>query len=243
MSSERSILDAATSDAEAIELVVDASLALAFGGLGDLVWGHASVRDPGNRGLWMKAAGWGFEEIVPERVHLVSWEGEILEGSGDRHIEYLIHSSVYQARPDVQSVVHAHSDAVNAWCALDTSLIALTHAGTPFAEESRLPRFTETANLIRTPELGSKLTETLGESDVILIPHHGFVTTGPTMSAAVMWAVLLERACRTQLSAAAAGKIRSYIPPNEVPEFTWPPNQVRAGWRYLVRRGRSTFLT
>src|SRR5690606_5476265 len=59
----RPILDAPASPAEATEIIADASLALAFGGLRDLVWGHASVRDPDGRGLWTKAAGWGFEEI------------------------------------------------------------------------------------------------------------------------------------------------------------------------------------
>src|SRR5436190_1666094 len=33
-------------------------------GQGDMVWGHASVRDPGGRGLWMKTADLGLEEVT-----------------------------------------------------------------------------------------------------------------------------------------------------------------------------------
>jgi ribulose-5-phosphate 4-epimerase/fuculose-1-phosphate aldolase len=31
---------------------------------GDFVWGHVSARDPGGRGIWMKAAGFGFDELT-----------------------------------------------------------------------------------------------------------------------------------------------------------------------------------
>jgi ribulose-5-phosphate 4-epimerase/fuculose-1-phosphate aldolase len=70
------------------ELVSQASRALAAAGLGDMVWGHASVRDPGGRGVWMKASGWGFEEIDVQRVVLVSAGGAVLDGTGRRHLEY-----------------------------------------------------------------------------------------------------------------------------------------------------------
>ena len=34
-----------------------ANRALGASGQSDMVWGHASVRDPGGRGVWMKASG------------------------------------------------------------------------------------------------------------------------------------------------------------------------------------------
>ncbi len=49
-----------------------ANRALGASGQSDLVWGHASVRDPEGRGVWMKAAEWSFEEITPDRIVLVS---------------------------------------------------------------------------------------------------------------------------------------------------------------------------
>jgi Ribulose-5-phosphate 4-epimerase and related epimerases and aldolases len=58
---------------------------LGFEDQGDFVWGHVSARDPEGRGIWMKAATHGFEEIGPEQVILVSWDGEVLEGDGRRH--------------------------------------------------------------------------------------------------------------------------------------------------------------
>src|SRR5207253_10339136 len=73
---------------------------LALEDQGDFVWGHVSVRDPDGRGIWMKASTWGFEEIGPEQVILVSWEGEVLEGDGRRHIEFPSHTELMPGRED-----------------------------------------------------------------------------------------------------------------------------------------------
>jgi ribulose-5-phosphate 4-epimerase/fuculose-1-phosphate aldolase len=237
---DKVVLTHPTNDDEATRLISDASRALAFGGLGDMVWGHVSVRDPAGRGLWMKAAGWGLEEIVPDLVQLISWDGEVLRGVGPRHIEYVIHSEAYRARGDVGSVVHAHSDTINAWCALDQALLPLTHAGILF-NDPELPKFTETANLIRTPELGRRLAACLGDAIGVVIPHHGFVTVGSDVPTSVVRAVLLERSVRTLMLAASAGQPVSRISDQDRADMSWPPSQVNAAWGYLVRRSRLAY--
>ncbi|MFE7718149.1 class II aldolase/adducin family protein [Nocardia rhizosphaerihabitans] len=220
--------------------VVQASHVLAVAGLGDMVWGHASVRDPDGRGVWMKAAGWGFEEIDDDKVVLVSAAGEVLDGSGRRHLEYPIHTEIMAARPDVGCVVHTHAPTLSAFASLNCELRPISHDGVLFAN-SRLPRFTETGALIDSPRLGTALASTLGSADAILIPHHGAVTVGPDVATAVMGAVLLERACRTQLMSMSAGGPKTWSNESEV-DFkrgqVWDPTQVLAGWNYLLRRAQ-----
>ncbi|GAA3581336.1 aldolase [Amycolatopsis ultiminotia] len=216
--------------------VVRASHALAAAGLGDLVWGHVSVRDPDGRGGWMKASGWGLEEVTTETVLLVSPAGEVLAGAGKRHLEYPIHTEILARRPDVGCVVHTHAPALAAFASLDEPLRPISHDGVPFA---RLPRFTRTGALIATRELGRALADTLGDARAALIPQHGAVTAGPNVAAAVMYAVLLERACRTQLMAAAAGGPRTWSDAEETAfkdEQAWNPGQLAAGYEYLTRK-------
>ncbi|MET8770408.1 class II aldolase/adducin family protein [Streptomyces sp. NPDC004658] len=218
--------------------VVRAHAALAAAGQGDMVWGHVSVRDPGGRGVWMKASGWGFEEIDASRVVLVSPDGEVLSGAGKRHIEYPIHTGVMEARPDVTCVVHTHAPAVNAFAALDVPLRPLSHDGVLFADPD-VPRFTLTGGLISDRELGTALAGTLGDAPGCLLPHHGLVTAGRDVAHAVMYAVLLERACRDQLTALAAGPLATWSDPAEAAEkraACWPPSQIEAGWLYLLRQ-------
>lgn len=221
------------------QLVTSAGRALAAAGLGDMVWGHASVRDPDGRGAWLKASGWGFEETDDDRVVLVAPDGTVLEGTGKCHLEYPIHTEIMAARPDVGAVVHTHAPALAAFASLEVDLKPLSHDAVPFAHP-QVPRFTETGALIATPELGRALTGRLGEANGVLIPNHGAATAGPDIESAVMYAVLLERACRTQLMAMAAGGPARWSDEAETRfkrEQVWNPGQLQAGWAYLVRKG------
>jgi ribulose-5-phosphate 4-epimerase/fuculose-1-phosphate aldolase len=222
--------------------VAQASQALAAAGLTDMVWGHAAIRDPGGQGAWMKAAGWGFEEIDASRVLLVSPDGDVLSGSGKRHIEYPIHTEIMRRRPDVGCTVHTHAPALSAFASLDTPLLPISHDGVLFCDPP-LPRFTRTGALIATTELGAALADTMGDAGACLMPNHGAVTAGPDAATAVMYAVLLERACRTQLMAMAAGRPAVWSDSAEAElkrAQIWNPGQIKAGWQYLVRTAERT---
>jgi ribulose-5-phosphate 4-epimerase/fuculose-1-phosphate aldolase len=222
---------------EAITLAVQGSRALAAAGQSDMVWGHASVRDPEGRGAWMKSSGWGFEEVDETRIVLVSPEGQVLHGTQRRHIEYPIHTEIMARRRDVGAVVHTHSDAANAFSALDVPLRPLNHAGSLFSYPD-VPRFTLTGKLISSRELGQALAEALGSAPACLMPQHGLVATGEDLPAAVMTAVLLDRACRTQLTAMAAGPLTRWGTEEDTVAKraeVWSDRQLQAGWQYLVR--------
>ena len=220
-----------------ISEVVRAHQALASAGQTDLIWGHVSVRDPEGRGFWMKTAGWGFAEVNAQRVILVSPSGEILSGTGKCHLEYPIHAEILRCRPDVHCVVHTHAMAANAFSSLDVPLRALSHDGVLFTDP-QIPRFTRTGGLIKTAGLGAELANTLGDALACLLPRHGLVTAGKDAAHAVMYAVLLERACQVQLSAMAAGGSHSWSDAAEVSakrDECWPDSQINAGWDHLIR--------
>jgi ribulose-5-phosphate 4-epimerase/fuculose-1-phosphate aldolase len=204
----------------ALTLAVDGCRALAAAGQADMVWGHPSVRDPAGRGVWMKASGWGFEEVDASKVVLVSPAGEVLAGTGPRHIEYPIHTEIMAARPDVGAVVHTHSSAACQFAALDVPLHPLDHAGSLFCYPD-IPRFM------------------LGDAVAMLLPQHGIVTVGPDLPAAIMTAVLLDRACRSQLTAMAAGPLRVWGSSEDTiakRADVWSPKQLQAGYEYLLRQ-------
>jgi ribulose-5-phosphate 4-epimerase/fuculose-1-phosphate aldolase len=226
---------------EARAQAVDGCRALAAAGQADMVWGHPSVRDPDGRGAWMKCSGWGFEEVTAGRVVLVGPDGDVLAGDGPRHIEYPIHTEIMAARPDVGAVVHTHSAAACEFAALDQPLRPLDHAGSLFCYPD-IPRFTETGGLIKTRALGRALASTLADAVACLLPQHGIVAVGPDMAAAIMTAVLLDRACRAQLTAMAAGPLRVWGDEADTVAKradVWSPRQLRAGYEYLLRRSSS----
>ncbi|MER7847050.1 class II aldolase/adducin family protein [Kitasatospora sp. NPDC096077] len=237
-------IDTPGNDQEAAALAALGSRVLAEAGHGDMIWGHLAVRDPAGRGVWMKASGWGLEEIDQDRVLLVSWDGERLAGGeglpdgGRVHLEYHIHTEVLRARPDAQVSLHTHSGTVNAFASLGEPLRPLSHDAVAFAEHG-LPTFGATANLIRTPELGRALAADLGPARACLMPQHGLLTVGRDIAHAVMYAVLLERACGLQLTALAAGGPKRWTGHRESLEkdaLVWSAGQIEAGWDYWVRR-------
>lgn len=215
-----------------------ASQVLFGAGQSDLIWGHVSIRDPQGRGIWIKSAGWGLDEVTPERVLLVDPAGDVVDGDGRRHIEYPIHTCILASRPDVTCVVHTHAGDPTAFAALGVALRPLSHEGTLFVPPD-IARFTATSGLIHTKAIGDDLASTLGDRNALLIPGHGVVTAGPDVASAVMAAVLLDRACRLQLQVEAAGGARVWTSDDEALDkrrTCWAPSQIHAGWEYLVRR-------
>lgn len=220
------------------ELVATASQILSAQGHDDLIWGHASVRDNSDRGVWIKAAEWGLGEVTGERVHLVGWDGAVLAGRGARHSEYSIHTEIMAARPDVNAVVHTHPAHAVALAASGQPLLPVSHAANMLVPPA-IPRFTLTADLILTPELGKHVAADLGEANALFLVNHGIVVVGPDLPTATVRAVILERACQQQLLTSGFGGWPSWSQPAESiakRENIYSPRAVQAAWDYLVRQ-------
>ncbi len=217
-------------------LVATASRILAAAGQGDLIWGHASLRDPAGRGAWLKSARWGLEEVTADRVHLVSEDGEVVEGDGQRHSEYPIHTEIMIARPDAGAVVHTHPRHAVALAATGQPLRPVSHAANYFAPG--VPRFTKTADLIRTRTLGHEVAAALGTSPAVFLVNHGIVTVGPDLQTATVAAVLLERACQQQMLTHAFGGWPTWSGAEESQSKRgkiYGGDNMLAVWDYLVR--------
>ncbi len=220
------------------ELVALGCRILGANGHDDYVWGHVSARDPGGRGIWMKASTFGFDEITAEHVVLVSFDGDVLAGDHPRHIEWPIHTEVMRARPDVSSVVHSHPPHSIALGASGQPLLAVSHAATMFVPPD-VPRYTRTAELIVSSPMGHEVAETIGDRPACLLVNHGIVTAGAGVREAVVRAVLLERAAHQQMLTAAFGGVERSSPYDEALRkraTVWSEAQVGAMWAYLERR-------
>jgi ribulose-5-phosphate 4-epimerase/fuculose-1-phosphate aldolase len=213
-------------------------------GLSDLVWGHVSMRDPAGRGVWMKAAGLGFDEVTEDEVLLVGPDGQVIVGEGPRHAEYPIHTEILHARPDARSVVHVHPSHAIALAASGVDLQAFSHVGGIFAAGVR--RYQDAAGLVDTPHAGAALARALGSDQTLLMVGHGVVTVGPSVALAVTAAIMLERACRLQLLAQAFGGVVDALPAAEALDIyrhTLAESHMLGAWAYLSRlvdRGGST---
>lgn len=219
-------------------LVSQSSRILGAAGLDDFIWGHSSVRDPEGRGAWLKRSGIGLSEVDAEDVQLVSRDGEVLEGFGDRHIEYPIHTEIYAARPDVGGVVHIHPPHAVALAASGVALRPVSHQATLFTPPEPA-RFTGTTDLIRSAELGAAVADSLADRNAVFLVNHGIVAVGKDLQTATVVALLLEEACQQQLLTSGYGGIAAWTDDAEALEKRdriYSPRALDRVWEYLLRR-------
>ncbi|MDQ6821796.1 MAG: class II aldolase/adducin family protein [Actinomycetota bacterium] len=227
----------ASDTTELRELVALGCRILGANGHDDYVWGHVSARDPQDRGVWMKASTYGFEEITADHVILVSFDGEVLEGDRPRHSEWPIHTEIMRSRPDAGGVVHSHPPHSIAVGAAGQPLLPLSHAGTLFVPPD-VPRFTKTADLIVTPEMGADVAEGLDGESALLLVNHGIVTVGKDVRDAVIRAVLLEKAAHQQVVTSILGEPRHWSSDQEAlakRKSVWSEHHLVMLWDYLGR--------
>ena len=227
-------MTATSQPTELRELVALGCQILGNNGHDDYVWGHVSARDPEGRGIWMKAATYGFEEITSDHVLLVSFDGDVLVGDRPRHSEWPIHTEVMIARPEINAVVHSHPAHSIAVGASGLPLRPLSHAGTLFVPPE-LPRFTKTADLIVTKEMGVDVASAIGELDALML----IVTTGKDIRDAVIRPVLLEKASHQQVLAYSLGREPERWSDDEEAlakrRSVWAEHHLVMLWDYLTR--------
>ncbi|CAN0423846.1 unnamed protein product, partial [Phaeothamnion confervicola] len=218
--------------------LVNAGRVLAMEGHGDYVAGHISVRLPDDPGRFlMKPAGIGIEEMTADNIVTVDIEGRKVGGAMPRHNEVFIHSEVLRARPDVQSVLHSHPVHAVAFSSLGRKLVAVGNDASRFS--AGLPVFDETTDLIVDQQRGKAVARCLGEHPALILRNHGIVTAGASIEEAVWLALKLERACRIQLLAEAAGGPRLLVKETDIGDKAKRSNRGDLHtnvFNYLVRR-------
>jgi L-ribulose-5-phosphate 4-epimerase len=171
----------------------------------DTIYGHVSARNAQEKMIWMKPAGLGLEEVKAEDIIQLDFDGNIHVGDLPRHMEFPIHTEIFRQRADVHCVIHTHPPHATAFSAVDEPLRSINHEGVLFIEG--LPRFTQTSDLIVTPELGRAVTDCLESHNAMLLKNHGIVVAAPSVEEACVTAIFLEKAAQMQLLAKQFGEI------------------------------------
>jgi L-ribulose-5-phosphate 4-epimerase len=184
--------------------LIDAGLILGEADLGDFTRGHVSIRDPENPSLFfIKPHSLGFEEITMDNIVICDLDGQKVGGGGRRHSEVFIHSEIYKARPDLNSVIHSHPKFSTIWCSAERPWRIVSQACVLFADG--LGYYQDTVNLIRSPETGRGVAAGLGDRKVVMMRGHGVTVTGISVEEAVIRTLTLENACHDQVLCLAMG--------------------------------------
>ncbi|MEZ4504499.1 MAG: class II aldolase/adducin family protein [Thermomicrobiales bacterium] len=215
------------------EQLVWACRILGMQGHGDYTLGHVSVRDGDT--VIMKRNGIGLEEVTDDALLTIDLDGNRLAGNGPVHLESVLHTSVYRARPDVHAVVHTHPLYSTAFGATDAKLEMINHDAVLFYDG--LAYFDKTAELIMTPEQGESVAAALGQKRVVIMRGHGVLVTGKTLPWVVYTALTLERVLQIQSIARSFGELTpmSDEMASTVYQDKYRDEFIGNYWNYLIR--------
>jgi L-fuculose-phosphate aldolase len=192
------------------EQVAWACRILALEGYADLTLGHVSGRSDGDGIVQIKRKGVALDEVDPDDVIELDLAHDEARLTPDMHLEAVLHSEVYKARPDVGAVVHGHPPFVTAFAATGAALELLTHDSVLFSEG--LAVFEETPEMITEVAEGQAVAEALGDKRAVVLRNHGVLVVGKDVPWAVLTALTLERAVRLQSIARTLGSLRPIAP-------------------------------
>ena len=219
-------------------------------------YGHVSVRNPANPERFFLS-----HSLAPafvESTDILEFDLEGRPVGNDRRTPYLerfIHGAIYEARPDVLAVVHAHAEDTLPFGIAPVKLRPVIHSGAFIGAEVPVwdiaKRFGDKTNLLVTNVAqGRDLAKSLARNNVVLMRGHGFAAAATSLIDVVRMSVYLPRNARVQFRAMQLGRARplskgeiqartggtGYKPNSPETQRTWQYWATRAGCADLLKQ-------
>jgi len=214
-------------------------------------YGHVSVRHPLDPTRYLLSRSRAPELV--ERGDVIEFDLAGKAVSGDARPPYLerfIHGAIYETRPDVQAVVHAHADAVLPFTVSTVPLRPVVHMASFIG--ARLPvwdirdRFGDTNLLVVNMAQGRDLAGSLGAERVVLMRGHGFTAAARSLQEVIRMAVYLPLNARVLAEALRLGEVK-YLSRGEIDAHASmkpdDPSMYRAWEYWAVRAGCGDLLS
>lgn len=170
--------------------------------------GNVSVRLPGDRVL-VTPAGMSKVDVTEEDLVELSLDGQHRRGARRASSEVAVHLRVYQRRPDVQAVVHAHPPTATGFAVAGESFSACV-----------LPEIIYQVGWVPLVPYATPGTMALADAfepfvarhDAFLMANHGATTVGPSLLLAHQRMESLEHTAKILLTARLLGRVQTLGP-------------------------------
>jgi L-ribulose-5-phosphate 4-epimerase len=199
--------------------------------------GHISGRLPGSQTFFIHPMELSRAEVTPDDMIEATLGGQKVGSNLTLPGETPIHAAVYQARPDVNSVVHIHSQYAILPSIAGKDLIPVCHHAMIFG--SVIPVYPDSEK-ITTFEQARRMVQILGGARAVIMKGHGAVVAESSVEAAFGASERLEQNARLFVDASILGK------PIPLPEEkikrgalkTFSPSAIQKTWSYYMEKGR-----
>jgi ribulose-5-phosphate 4-epimerase/fuculose-1-phosphate aldolase len=182
---------------------------LTAGGIWPLTKGHVSARIPGTDRVLIlghiHSEGRSLIDTDVDDIVTVDLDGNWLEGRIEPVEERFLHLEIMKARPDVASVVHAHSTYATAFGIAGVNILPVGNRGAIFAPEVPILDFDRQLD---TPERGRMARDAIGEGCALVCKNHGTIVCGDSIENACITAFALEETAQLHHLAAQLGPVQ-----------------------------------
>lgn len=180
--------------------IVDAAQAMDKAGFCPSKSGNVSARL--GDGLLITPSGLPYARMVPgDLIHLDD-AGRVLAGEGRPSSEWPFHLAIYQARPDVQAIIHTHSPRATALSCTRRGIPAFHYmialCGGPDVRCAEYATF-------GTPDLAANAVKALDGRKAVLLANHGVIAVGQSLAGASVIMTEVENLAGQYLDILAAG--------------------------------------
>ena len=172
--------------------------------------GNVSMRLSGQAAFAITPSNFDYTKMTPEDVCVLDFDLQPLAGERKASVESSLHAGVYQARPDVQAVVHTHQ--------VFTSALALFNAPIPalFDEQARF--LGRSVEIIPYAPSGTGFLKNgvvrrvRNHNNAFILQNHGALCFGHDLERALHNVEILEKCAQAYLLALCSERKVSKIP-------------------------------
>lgn len=185
-------------------------------GMDDHTYTHLSARSSDKDYFYIYPFGLRFEEVTEDTLLKVTMDGKVIEGEEYQYNKtgYVMHSAIYRAREDINTIFHIHTPYITAISALECGLMPISQWSLHFYNKIS---YHDYDSLLLDFNDIDRLTSDLGDNYVMLLRNHGAVICGKTTQEAFFYSYHLEMSCKTQYIAQGTGQ-KLVIPSKNVCE-------------------------
>jgi L-fuculose-phosphate aldolase len=144
-------------------------------------------------------------KLTPEDIVTIDMSGNVIAGTKRRSSEALLHLSIYEARPDVRSVVHCHPPHAMAF--------AFTHKKLPRWVSSEVEMFLGDVAITPyetpgTQAFADSVKPYVSQANALILANHGTVSYAVELEHAYWWTEVLDAYCKTLILAKLVGEVK-----------------------------------
>ncbi len=175
-------------------------------GWDELIFNHITVKldEPG--AFLINPYGMHFSEVTASSLVKVDIDGNKLDADNPWHVNragFVQHSLFHRELHDAHCIIHTHTTATVAVCALEAGLLPINFYACNFIGQIAYHDF---EGVTVRDEEGPALLKSLGSKRIMMLRNHGSVVMGRTLPDAFLKYWALQRACEHQVATLSMGQ-------------------------------------